>query len=398
MSEPQTSRHRTRRSSRKRGSDVRRGTFLVVAAVAVIVASAVIFLFPSERPRTALLTRFTEPDIPADVVDQVAHDDSAREVYPYSVIPGGVYSSAELADAIEKDAPVAEHYADATPAAMRVEVVDTPREAYMSYRVGDRIFWTKRKLALRKGERVLTDGNVTIRARCGNRLSDNPVLPTSDAEPAAAAFERDPAPPVAAAPPPVLRNSPDAPAGLAAVPPLQPVLQPVSDAERWAGGPFLGGIGPIGGLGGVMPFVTDGAPGNTNGDRGDRPVAYPPPFETSPGGNASNPPGGGPGSPNPPAGGPEPNVPGGGGGGHENAPPVVIDNPPWTPPGNGLPGGPPGGDIPGNPPVVISETPGGTGGEPRPPVVVPEPTSLTLLGTGIAWLTMRRSRARAKSN
>src|SRR5215469_6085554 len=39
-----------------------------------------------------------------------AADGSGRAVFPYSVIPGGVHSSSELADAVQSDPEVAKHY------------------------------------------------------------------------------------------------------------------------------------------------------------------------------------------------------------------------------------------------------------------------------------------------
>jgi hypothetical protein len=60
----------------------------------------------------------------------------------------------------------------------------------MSYRVGDQIYWTKRRLILHEGEQILTDGDTTIRGRCGNRLSETPMVPTSGQEPLADVFDR----------------------------------------------------------------------------------------------------------------------------------------------------------------------------------------------------------------
>src|SRR6185503_73029 len=137
---------------------------------------------------------------------EAARDEAPRAVYPFSVVPGGVYSPEEFADALAADAAVGAHYGDVTPAALHVENVDSPRAAYMSYRIGDQIYWTKRKLALHEGEQVLSDGSVTIRGRCGNRLSDEPMQPTSDAEPPVQAFEGNPGLPVVEAPGPEVVN------------------------------------------------------------------------------------------------------------------------------------------------------------------------------------------------
>lgn len=95
-----------------------------------------------------------------------------RLVYPYSIVPGGVGDGAELRQAIERDPVAAAHYAGfrverAIPAALAGD-----RLAHVSYRVHDRVYWTRRKVLLRKGEPVLTDGTSQMRTRCGNRIAD----------------------------------------------------------------------------------------------------------------------------------------------------------------------------------------------------------------------------------
>jgi hypothetical protein len=124
---------------------------------------------------------------------------AGRTVFLYSVIPGGVYSADELTESVSTDSPVAAHYQTVSLHAIRPETVKTDRWAYMSYRVGDQIFWTKRKLLLRHGEKILTDGTVEIRSRCGNRISLQPVGPTADPEPGPMQFDalisEDPADP-----------------------------------------------------------------------------------------------------------------------------------------------------------------------------------------------------------
>jgi hypothetical protein len=107
----------------------------------------------------------------------------ARPVYKYSVIPGGVYSATELTHAVKRDPVVGAVYASLVERGVRPEVVQTSRLAYMSYRIGDRIYWSKHQIALRAGETILTDGESEIRGRCGNGISMDPMLPTSEAEP-----------------------------------------------------------------------------------------------------------------------------------------------------------------------------------------------------------------------
>ncbi len=100
-----------------------------------------------------------------------------RKVYRYSVIPGGVYSSDELARARRLDSVVAAHYADFGDR-VRVQPAASPALFYISYRKGDRVYWTAKKHRIPKGEALLTDGKHLARTRCGNRLALFPQLPT----------------------------------------------------------------------------------------------------------------------------------------------------------------------------------------------------------------------------
>ncbi len=137
------------------------------------------------------------PQYPSDVRDDVpvAAVTASRPVYRYSVISGGAHNRQELRDAISRDPVVADHYRTVSLDRVRVEKLTEERRAYVSYRVGDRVYWTKHKVTLPEGERILTDGVNQIRARCGNCISYEPQLPTSDEEPDAIEFETF-APPV----------------------------------------------------------------------------------------------------------------------------------------------------------------------------------------------------------
>jgi hypothetical protein len=61
--------------------------------------------------------------------------------------------------------------------------LDRERSAYVSYRLGDHIYWTSHKLLLRRGETVITDGDHTARTRCGNLVAEVPLGPRSPREP-----------------------------------------------------------------------------------------------------------------------------------------------------------------------------------------------------------------------
>ncbi len=97
-----------------------------------------------------------------------------RAIYPYSVIPGGVLSNAELRRAVARDRVAADHYRDFAVERAKLEIVPKPRLVYVSYRVADRVYWTRKRILLKQGETILNDGVHQARTRCGNRISDTP--------------------------------------------------------------------------------------------------------------------------------------------------------------------------------------------------------------------------------
>jgi hypothetical protein len=109
---------------------------------------------------------------------------SLRLNYPFSVVPGGVYSPAEIRYA-DRDSLVHKHYAGLDLKAVRMVQLTADKYQYASYRFEDKIYWTRKQLRIPKGELLLTDGQNYVRARCGNRLSDLPQLQVSPHEPAA---------------------------------------------------------------------------------------------------------------------------------------------------------------------------------------------------------------------
>jgi hypothetical protein len=168
----------------------------------------------------------------------------ARPVYPYSVIPGGIESRAELTYAVFHDPVVAGHYADFDLSKAHVVRLDRDRAMYVSYRLGDHVYWTKKTLRLFKGETLISDGVHEARTRCGNRLSDTPLGPVSPAQP----------PPTAMATPlpPTLFAVNQPPAGF----PLAPPLPPPPPGSVPPSGPPGGGIIPPP----IFPIVGGGPP------------------------------------------------------------------------------------------------------------------------------------------
>jgi hypothetical protein len=109
---------------------------------------------------------------------------ASHRLFPYSVIPGGVASAQELRNALAHDPIAAAHYADFDLNKTRVIQLESDQQVYVSYRLNDHIYWTNKRLTLSKGESVITDGKNEARTRCGNRLSDVAVAPTSAKQPA----------------------------------------------------------------------------------------------------------------------------------------------------------------------------------------------------------------------
>lgn len=117
-----------------------------------------------------------------------------RPVYPYSVVRGGVKDAQELKWAADHDPVVAAHYAGFDYDHARVVRLVLARTAYVSYRIGNKIYWTRHRVSLKRGETLITDGKITARTRCANRVEEAPQQLNSSAEPPAAKFEEPVAP------------------------------------------------------------------------------------------------------------------------------------------------------------------------------------------------------------
>lgn len=192
-----------------------------------------------------------------------------RKVYPYSVVPGGVRDARELKWKAQHDPVVAAHYAGFDYDHARVVRLLLAHTVYVSYRIGNKVYWTRHPITLKKGETVITDGTMTARTRCGNRLEETPQQATSQSEPPAAKFEEpiQPSTGTAVTAPPVpfessLLNRQPMP-GLGPAPPLSlydpfqngggtPVFPPpipqvcgTDSTKKPTAGGFGGGITPV---------------------------------------------------------------------------------------------------------------------------------------------------------
>ncbi|HEX5108493.1 MAG TPA: PEP-CTERM sorting domain-containing protein [Vicinamibacterales bacterium] len=311
------------------------GSVLLATAVVVAVLAGWFVARPEHAPGIG------NPDVEdvsllesGESVDEIG---AQHEVYPYSIVPGGVHSVQELKAAIAADPVVAAHYTHISVPDTRVERVKAARQVYMSYRVGDKIYWTKRRVALSAGEAIVTDGKSLIRARCGNCISETPMQPTQQAEPAPSEFDRVIAPP--------LQQAEALPADFDGG-----IAPPLANFDGAAGGPdpasdgLWTGFLPLAAIAGG--FGGSSAPGPQASHHAiARDSSSDPPTESL--------------------------VP----------PPTSFEDPPVT----GDPEDPPS-DIP---PVIPPGDPG-----PQQPVPVPEPGSMILVGTGLASYALTRLRRR----
>ena len=188
-------RRRSRRHRRNRL--IRRWLTAVTVAFFAVVLSAVAlqYLSPSwfrgresasdfrqaemRRSRDKVLNEIlSQPEPPA-----------ARPVYPYSVVRGGVEDAKELKWYADHDPVVGAHYAGFDYRNARVVRLTLARTAYVSYRIGNNIYWMRHRITLHKGETLITDGRMTARTRCANRVEEMPQQEASPVEPPVAKFD-----------------------------------------------------------------------------------------------------------------------------------------------------------------------------------------------------------------
>ncbi len=106
-----------------------------------------------------------------------------RKVYPYSIIAGGARTVEEARRAMS-DPAVRDHYGAFDLTKLKQVVLTADMSGYVSYRFGDKIFWTSQTVHLKAGETVFTDGQHIARGRCLNCYSAYPMMPTRPHEPA----------------------------------------------------------------------------------------------------------------------------------------------------------------------------------------------------------------------
>jgi hypothetical protein len=166
---------------------------VLLATLAAILLAFVPVTPPQDNPRGDWNNATSAKQLfPWDNLPVVKHESQPIEIplFSYSIIPGGARSADELKNAMANDPIVAEHYAGFNLEKTQIVPAENGRVMYVSYRMGNSVFWTKRPLRIPAGEKLITDGNLEARSRCGNRLSASPVGPVSPEEPTEEAMER----------------------------------------------------------------------------------------------------------------------------------------------------------------------------------------------------------------
>ncbi len=181
---------RRRRTPRRRRGQKALIFAYLLTIVAMAAGTALHVYFPSRTSINGVNISWAkgllDPEVAAVLASSTAvvpEPAADRVVYPYSVIPGGVRNSEDLKQSVQRDGVVRDHYAGFDFTKAHVIEVQEPRLVYLSYRIGDKIFWTAKKISLHKGETLVSDGHMTARGRCGNQVSVLPQKNISKQEP-----------------------------------------------------------------------------------------------------------------------------------------------------------------------------------------------------------------------
>ena len=139
-------------------------TTLLVAffglALCFVVTGA--FLVPSRPPPSQ-----PQPQ-PSHIQRQVYFSRALYPVFPYSVVSGGIHDKAALMRALR---------AGFLPAGFNVQnarFIRMPKDfcTYLTFRNdAGHVAWSTRKVCIRAGELAITDGHMTILARCANQIA-----------------------------------------------------------------------------------------------------------------------------------------------------------------------------------------------------------------------------------
>src|SRR5665213_876647 len=125
---------------------------------------------------------------PVSYVTTMVVEQVKRKVYPYSIVSGGAEDLAEAKRSMS-DPAIQRNYANVDLTQLKQVKLTENLSGYVSYRWGEKIYWTARKITLHAGETVFTDGKNIVRGRCLNCYSALPMQPVRPHEPTEAAFD-----------------------------------------------------------------------------------------------------------------------------------------------------------------------------------------------------------------
>jgi hypothetical protein len=201
VNDPNGLRVRRRRTHRHRRNRFYRRALLAVAFVLGGLAGAALLPFDFSSYLASSFSSHPAPewknaDIHRDLALSAGPDSNstgvtvkARPVYPYSLVPGGVHDPKELEEAFERDSVLAAHYRGFDFHRARVVQLAQDKTVYVSYRIAGKVYWTTKRVVLHRGEKVITDGKMTLRTRCGNQVSETARQEVSPKEPPIAKME-----------------------------------------------------------------------------------------------------------------------------------------------------------------------------------------------------------------
>jgi len=153
-----------------------------------------------------------------------------RKVFPYSIVPGGAENLDEARRAMI-DPGVKANYAGIDFKKLRQVKLRANLSGYVSYRWGEKIYWTSTMLTLRAGETVFTDGIYLVRGRGLNCYSPRAMLPISPNEPTEKVLDTPVEMPVIAYSFPKLPvDAPELPPPPESLTPAVPIFPPASPA------------------------------------------------------------------------------------------------------------------------------------------------------------------------
>jgi hypothetical protein len=205
--------------------------------------------------------------------------EETRKVYPYSIVPGGAPNVDEAKLAMLRG-DVRANYTNVDFAKLHEVKLTANLSGYVSYRYGDKIYWTAKKLTLRAGETVFTDGQHIVRGRCLNCYSVVPMSPIRPHEPSEKVLNAPVDVPVYAYKFPMLPVEtpmlPPPPEELTPTVPILPAVAPVKPGGGfWF--PIIPIIPPIHHHPGSSPVTpsTPGSPGPPGTPPGTPPVIPP---------------------------------------------------------------------------------------------------------------------------